>query len=233
MFSHVTSTRDRLALACVSRVWRKVAASKGAWGTCDVMIDGALGKKIKSARLERMFRYSGDVKHLEMCDAPRSFHGECLLKHSNQSLAKKLIWTNVPRKMVSTSARFASVCHEECESVVNMTTCVCCEETTACDKCVSSGELKRCLGSKDIPGCLEPYCEDCWMDNDCFLTCSECECGWCQHFTTTKGVDMHTCARFSKMSCHACIKSGRNSTASLFIRDCTNYIECEICGEEW
>ena len=90
-FSHVTSTRDRLALACVSRVWRKVAASKGAWGTCDVMIDGALGKKIKSARLERMFRYSGDVKHLEMCDAPRSFHGECLLKHSNQSLAKKLI----------------------------------------------------------------------------------------------------------------------------------------------
>ena len=54
VLSHVKSTRDRLALACSSRVWRKVAASEGSWGTCDLVIDGNLSLKTTDARLERL-----------------------------------------------------------------------------------------------------------------------------------------------------------------------------------
>ena len=54
VFSHVKSTRDRLALACVSRVWRKVAGSYGSWGTFELVLDGELGKRLTDARLQRL-----------------------------------------------------------------------------------------------------------------------------------------------------------------------------------
>ena len=54
VFSHVTSTRDRLALGCVSRVWRKVAGSYGSWGTFELVLDGELGKRLTDARLQRL-----------------------------------------------------------------------------------------------------------------------------------------------------------------------------------
>ena len=69
VFSHVKSTRDRLALACVSRVWRKVAGSYGSWGTCDLVIDSELGKKITDDRFDNLVRYCSRVKHLEVRDA--------------------------------------------------------------------------------------------------------------------------------------------------------------------
>ena len=72
--------RDRLALACSSRVWRKVAASEGSWGTCDLVIDGNLSVKITEARLERLLRYCGDVRNLEICGPMPSFGGKCLYK---------------------------------------------------------------------------------------------------------------------------------------------------------
>ena len=69
VFSHVTNVRDRLALSCVSRVWRKVAASDGAWGTCELVIDAKLGKRLSDDRFGNLIRYCGDVKHLEVRDA--------------------------------------------------------------------------------------------------------------------------------------------------------------------
>jgi len=66
VFAHVTNARDRLALASVSRVWRNVATTDGCWGTCDLVLDGELGKKITDERFTRMIRYCGDVKRLEI-----------------------------------------------------------------------------------------------------------------------------------------------------------------------
>ena len=74
VFARVTNTRDRLALACVSRVWRKVATSEGCCGTCDLVLDGELGKKITH---DRLIGYCGDVKRLEIQDAPSSFSLKC------------------------------------------------------------------------------------------------------------------------------------------------------------
>ena len=62
VFAHVTNARDRLALASVSRVWRNVATTDGCWGTCDLVLDGELGKKITDERFENLLRYCGDVK---------------------------------------------------------------------------------------------------------------------------------------------------------------------------
>ena len=84
VFAHVTDTRDRLALACVSRVWRKVASSEGCWGTHDDLY--IYDEKITDDRLERLNRYCADVKCLEIWVVPASFKGRCLFK---ETLAKK------------------------------------------------------------------------------------------------------------------------------------------------
>jgi len=84
VFAHVTDTRDRLALTCVSRVWRKVASSEGCWGTHDDLY--IYDEKITDDRLERLNRYCADVKCLEIWVVPASFKGRCLFK---ETLAKK------------------------------------------------------------------------------------------------------------------------------------------------
>ena len=53
----------------VSRVWRKVAASEGSWGACDLVIDSELGPRLTNHRFVNLGRYCGDVKHLEVRDA--------------------------------------------------------------------------------------------------------------------------------------------------------------------
>jgi hypothetical protein len=88
VFAHVTNTRDRLALACVSKVWRKVVTSDGSWGTCDLVLEGKLGEKITDERFEDLLRYCGDVKRLEMRDAPVTFKGHYLF-HAGPSFKKK------------------------------------------------------------------------------------------------------------------------------------------------
>ena len=78
VLARVESPRDRLALACVSRVWRRASATAGAWGvwgTCDLVLDGELGEKVTDERFERLMLYCGDVKHLEVRDAPEGFEG--------------------------------------------------------------------------------------------------------------------------------------------------------------
>jgi len=50
VFSHVKSVRDSLALACVSRVWRRVAAPEDSWGDCDLLLDGTLSERVTDDR---------------------------------------------------------------------------------------------------------------------------------------------------------------------------------------
>ena len=90
VLSHVTNTRDRLALAYVSRVWRKVAATEGCWGTCDLVIDRDMLNRLKltNERLECLIGYCGDVKNLEIRNAPM-LQGKCLYKDT-LLVAKKL-----------------------------------------------------------------------------------------------------------------------------------------------
>ena len=47
----------------------------GVWGTCDLVLDGELGEKVTDERFERLMLYCGDVKHLEVRDAPEGFEG--------------------------------------------------------------------------------------------------------------------------------------------------------------
>ena len=94
VLARVESPRDRLALACVSRVWRRASATAGAWGawgTCDLVLDGELGEKVTDERFERLMLYCGDVKHLEVRDAPEGFEGVYLsgLNGPARSLAAK------------------------------------------------------------------------------------------------------------------------------------------------
>jgi hypothetical protein len=89
VLARVESPRDRLALACVSRVWRRAAATPGAWGTCDLVLDGELGEKVTDERFERLMLYCGDVKHLEVRDAPEGFEGVYFNSRPPRSLAAK------------------------------------------------------------------------------------------------------------------------------------------------
>ena len=87
VLARVSSPRDRLALACVSPVWKNAVTSEGAWGTCDLVLDGELGKRLTDERFGRLLCYCGDVKHLEVCDAPAAeFEGNFL---SDEGIAAK------------------------------------------------------------------------------------------------------------------------------------------------
>lgn len=82
VLSHVHDLRDRLALACVSRVWRRVAATTGSWSTSldEVVVDGALAGRLTDDRFASLMRYCGRLKRLEVRDAPKSFEANCLSK---------------------------------------------------------------------------------------------------------------------------------------------------------
>ena len=86
VLARVSSPRDRLALACVSPVWKNVVTSEAAWGTCDLVLDGELGKRLTDERFGRLLCYCGDVKHLEVCDTPEEFEGNFL---SDEGIAAK------------------------------------------------------------------------------------------------------------------------------------------------
>ena len=107
----VTSTRDRVALACVSQVWKNAVTSEGAWGTCDLVLDGELGKRLTDERFERLLCYCGDIKHLEVRDAPfRSLETFSPAKVSPQfRLSESFKLTNCPRVNVSDVAEFMSL----------------------------------------------------------------------------------------------------------------------------
>ena len=82
VLSHVHDLRDRLALACVSRVWRRVSATTESWGaSLDVLVvDGTLAGRLNDERFASLMRYCGRLKRLEVHDAPKSFEGNCFSK---------------------------------------------------------------------------------------------------------------------------------------------------------
>jgi hypothetical protein len=79
---HVETIPDRLALACVSRVWRDVATAPGSWGSAvfrpgwsTVLVEGELASKLTDARLAQLLTYRGCAGWgwLEVHDAPVAF----------------------------------------------------------------------------------------------------------------------------------------------------------------
>ena len=73
VLKHVTSLRDRLALACVSKVWRDAAATEG--GVTDVVIEGELAERLTDERFKRVMDVCGALTRLEVRDAPEDFQG--------------------------------------------------------------------------------------------------------------------------------------------------------------
>jgi len=148
----VTSTRDRLALACVSQVWKNAVTSEGAWGTCDLVLDGELGERLTDERFERLLCYCGDIKHLEVRDAPLSFVGNFL---SREGIAAKFAslesfkLTNCPGVNVSDVAEFMSLIGMEARPKEKrlrfLRLAECCVE--CCQDAVESSinTLKECL----------------------------------------------------------------------------------------
>jgi hypothetical protein len=103
----VTSTRDRLALACVSQVWKNAVTSEGAWGTCDLVLDGELGERLTDERFERLLCYCGDIKHLEVRDAPLSFVGNFLSGEADSDDESET--EDEARRREGIAAKFASL----------------------------------------------------------------------------------------------------------------------------
>ena len=147
----VTSTRDRVALACVSQVWKNAVTSEGAWGTCDLVLDGELGKRLTDERFERLLCYCGDIKHLEVRDAPLSFVGNFL---SGEGIAAKFAslesfkLTNCPGVNVSDVAEFMSLIGMEARPEEKRLRCLrvaeCCSESYQ-DVVDSINTLQECL----------------------------------------------------------------------------------------
>ena len=77
VLAHVHDVRDRLALACVSREWRRVAATEGSWGVAhdELVMKGELAKRLTDERLERLMRYYGRLKRVELRGFPPTFTG--------------------------------------------------------------------------------------------------------------------------------------------------------------
>ena len=80
--AHVHDVRDRLALACVSREWRRVAATEGSWGVAhdELVMKGELAKRLTDERLERLMRYYGRLKRVELRGFPPTFTGTFMTK---------------------------------------------------------------------------------------------------------------------------------------------------------
>jgi len=77
---HVGEVRDRLALECVSRVWRRVGRITGGWGRQDLTVSGALAARLTNARFVQLLRRAGpNVRSIVVNDASASFTGTGLL----------------------------------------------------------------------------------------------------------------------------------------------------------
>jgi hypothetical protein len=80
VLQRVEAVQDRLALACVSRVWRRVATAPSCWAPHDVLqLEGDLASKLTDDRLSRLFPYAGPaLRSIVIHDAPAAFTGKGL-----------------------------------------------------------------------------------------------------------------------------------------------------------
>ena len=91
ILGHVGDLRDRLALECVSRVWRRVGQIPGVWQSQDLTLSRTNNHGLfrsawqvtgdtHDARVERLLRRAGpDLRSLVVNDAPANFNGKGLL----------------------------------------------------------------------------------------------------------------------------------------------------------
>ena len=233
VFAHVTNTRDRLALACSSRVWREVATFDGCWGTCDLVLDGELGEKITDERLENLLRYCGDVKHLEIRDISSSFEGSCLWfkEDEREGFGKDI------RLMAK---KFTSL---ETLTIINC--------PGVCDLCALS--FLQDIGMPDRPkdkrmqcmrlaGCGFEFAEisqlnlfrDCLsVDQNFFLSDVEkssfdlWECDTCDIVIDTSEVTM--CVECNRKYCDDCLDE--DGPEGIFFCECCNAFACNACEE--
>jgi hypothetical protein len=68
---HVAGVRDRLALECVSRVWRAVGQIPGVWSRPDLTLSGHFAARLTDARVCQILRRAGpNLRSLVITDAP-------------------------------------------------------------------------------------------------------------------------------------------------------------------
>ena len=80
---HVGEVRDRLALECVSRVWRAVGQIPGVWPQLDLTLTGDLAARLTDARVVRVLRRAGpNLRSLVVNGAPSAFTGEGLVAYA-------------------------------------------------------------------------------------------------------------------------------------------------------
>ena len=79
---HVGNVCDRLALECVSRVWRAAGQIPGAWQLQDLTLTG---DRLTDARVRKVLRrVSPNLRSLVVNDAPAASTGEGLLAYAGQ-----------------------------------------------------------------------------------------------------------------------------------------------------
>ena len=257
VLSHVHDLRDRLALACVSRVWRRVSATTESWGaSLDVLVvDGTLAGRLNDERFASLMRYCGRLKRLEVHDAPKNFEGNCFSKpHPALDVSKfASLHTLILRGCTGVSAGYVSAflrrtgVHERPK-----------EERLDCLRLGGCSALPE-----DLPflwECLrhnrnraEPYaeynldiwecdCEDCKKISDGVEqycpACSSIYCTDCRH-----GEDLDLCYFCDVCDIFACgcaerddfIESNTMECDSCHITLCTDCLadtsKCDICGE--
>ena len=250
----VTSTRDRLALACVSQVWKNAVTSEGAWGTCDLVLVGELGKRLTDERFERLLSYCGDIKHLEVRDAPLSFVGKFL---SGEGIAAKFAslesfkLTNCPGVNVSDVAEFMSLIGMEARPEEKRLRClrlagccVCHQDVGPQDAVENINTLQECLAIDQEEVFLKPLERDGFVLEDTYevlkflnlakhrasfdlwiCCCYEDEDGRCNGFTTTS--EMKICEHCAEVFCPDCVADSGGTSC-----DTCDFFVCGECDTE-
>jgi hypothetical protein len=237
VLARVESPRDRLALACVSRVWRRAAATPGAWGTCDLVLDGELGEKVTDERFERLMLYCGDVKHLEVRDAPEGFEGVYFNSRPPRSLAVKfaslttVVLTGCESvdgaSIVELMKAIGMLARPKKDRLRRLHVDGCAlgdDEVATLSDCVSLGRLENYVAWSKEPGtcdgidvCVCLNCDDVIRMLDCYM-CYSCLDTCCEG--STEEIWGPTCD-----GCPANVCDKAECAASL------RWFDCAGCGE--
>jgi len=240
VLARVESPRDRLALACVSRVWRRAAATPGAWGTCDLVLDGELGERLTDERFERLLCYCGNIKHLEVRDAPEGFEGVYFNSRPPRSLAAKfaslttVVLTGCESvdgaSIVELMKAIGMLARPKKDRLRRLHVDGCAlgdDEVATLSDCVSLGRLENYVAwSKDLPRdgidvCVCLNCDDVVPMTDC-ITCYSCLDTCCDACCDTNEEEIWgpTCD-----GCPANVCDKAECAASL------RWFGCDGCGE--
>jgi hypothetical protein len=96
VLSHVGDVRDRLALECVSRVWRDAGQIPGAWEPRqDLTLSAPLATRLTDTRVARLLHRAGsNLRSLVINDAAIAFTGVSL---SHKCPPVKALYAHLPK----------------------------------------------------------------------------------------------------------------------------------------